>query len=50
MLDKKTYQDDLMMQEVTGRNWLEDFVTVMLLNEMYQRRSRRRDRKFRRFY
>ena len=49
-LDKKTYQDDLMMQEVTGTNWLEDFVTVMLLNEMYQRRSRRRDRKFRRFY
>ena len=31
-LDKRTYQDDVMMQEVTGRNWLEDFVTVLLLN------------------
>ena len=45
-LDKRTYQDDVMMQEVTGRNWLEDFVTVLLLNEMYQRRCRRRDRRF----
>lgn len=44
-LDKQMYQDDVMMQEVTGRNWLEDFVTVMLLNEMYQRRCRRRDRR-----
>lgn len=44
-LDKKTYQDDLMMQEMTGRNWLEDFVRIMLLNEMYQRRCRRRDRR-----
>ena len=44
-MDKKTYQDDVMMQEATGRNWLEDFVTVMLLNEMYQRRYRRRDRR-----
>ena len=44
-LDKSAYQDDLMMQEVNGRNWLEDFVTVMLLNEMYSRRCRRRDRR-----
>ena len=44
-MDKKTYQDDVMMQEATGRNWLEDFVTVMLLNEMYRRRCRRRDRR-----
>ena len=45
-LDKRTYQDDVMMQEVTGRNWLEDFGTVLLLNEMYQRRCQRRDRRF----
>ena len=44
-LDKSAYQDDLMMQEVNGRNWLEDFVTVMLLNEMYSRRCRRRERR-----
>ena len=44
-MDKKTYQDDVMMQEAAGRNWLEDFVTVMLLNEMYQRRGRRRARR-----
>lgn len=45
-LDKKTYQDDVMMQEVTGQNWLEDFVMVLLLDEMYQRRLRRRERRF----
>jgi len=44
-LDKQTYRDDLMMQQVGGRNWMEDFVTMMLLNEMYQRRCRRRDRR-----
>ena len=33
-LDKSAYQDDLMMQEVNGRNWLEDFVTILLLDEM----------------
>lgn len=44
-LNKKDYQDDLMMQETNGRNWMEDFVTMMLLNEMYQRRCRRRDRR-----
>ena len=44
-LDKSAYQDDLMMQEVNGRNWLEDFVTVMLLNEMYSRRCRRPSRR-----
>ena len=44
-MDKRDYQDDLMMQEIGGRNWMEDFVTMMLLNEMYQRRCRRRDRR-----
>ena len=44
-LNKKDYEDDLMMQETNGRNWMEDFVTMMLLNEMYQRRCRRRDRR-----
>ena len=44
-LNKKEYEDDLMMQETNGRNWMEDFVTMMLLNEMYQRRCRRRDRR-----
>ena len=44
-LNKKEYQDDLMMQETNGRNWMEDFVTMMLLNEMYERRCRRRDRR-----
>ncbi len=44
-MDKKDYQDELMMQETGGRNWLEDFVTIMLLNEMYHRRCRRRDRR-----
>jgi len=44
-IDKKEYEDDLMMQETGGRNWMEDFVTMMLLNEMYQRRCRRRDRR-----
>lgn len=49
-VDKKDYQDDLMMQETNGRNWMEDFVTMMLLNEMYQRRCRRRDRQCNRMY
>ena len=44
-LNKKDYEDDLMIQETNGRNWMEDFVTMMLLNEMYQRRCRRRDRR-----
>ena len=44
-LDKKEYQDDLMMQETGGQNWMEDFVTMMLLNEMFHRRCRRRDRR-----
>ena len=44
-MDKRDYQDDLMMQEIGGRNWMEDLVTMMLLNEMYQRRCRRRDRR-----
>ena len=44
-LDKRDYQDDLMMQETGGRNWMEDFVTMMLLNEMFHRRCRRRDRR-----
>ena len=44
-LDKSEYRDDLMMQEVNGRNWLEDFVTILLLDEMYRRRCRRRDRR-----
>jgi len=44
-LDKRKYRDDLMMQETSGRNWMEDFVIMMLLNEMYQRRCRRRDRR-----
>lgn len=44
-LDKSEYRDDLMMQEVDGRNWLEDFVTILLLDEMYRRRCRRRDRR-----
>lgn len=42
--DKREYQDDLMMQETRG-NWMEDFIAMMLLNEMYQRRCRRRDRR-----
>ncbi len=49
-MDKREYQDDLMMQEISGRNWMEDFVTMMLLNEMYQRRSRRRERRGGRMY
>ena len=44
-IDKRDYRDDMMMQETGGRNWMEDFVTVMLLNEMYHRRCRRRDRR-----
>lgn len=44
-LDKKEYQDDLMMQETGGQNWMEDFVTMMLLNEMFHRRCRRRERR-----
>ena len=35
-----------MMQEAAGPEWLEDLVTVLLLNEMYQRRCRRRERRF----
>ncbi len=49
-MDKRAYQDDLMMQETSGRNWMEDFVTIMLLNEMYQRRLRRRERRGGRMY
>lgn len=45
-LDKRTYQDELRMQESDQAEWIEDLVTVMLLNEMYQRRCRRRDRRF----
>ncbi len=45
-LDKENYRDDLMMQEAAGPEWLEDLVTVLLLNEMYQRRCRRRERRF----
>ena len=44
-LDKSKYEEDGTMQELGGRNWIEDFVTMMLLNEMYQRRCRRRDRR-----
>ncbi len=44
-LDRKLYQDDVMIQEVIGCGWLEDFVMIMLLNEMYQRRCRRRERR-----
>ena len=45
-LDKEAYRDDLTMQEAAGPEWLEDLVTVLLLNEMYQRRCRRRERRF----
>lgn len=49
-MDKTKYQDELMMQEAPGQNWIEDLVTVMLLNEMYRRRCRRRDRQCSRMY
>lgn len=45
-LDKRSLQDDMMMQSVnSNQEWLRDFITVMLLNEMHQRRCRRRDRR-----
>lgn len=45
-VDKKHIQEDLMMQSVDSHSvWLKDLISVMLLNEMYQRRCRRRDRR-----
>ena len=49
-LDKRLYQDDVMMQESSGKDWTEDLVMVMLLDEMYQRRCRRRERRFGRVF
>ena len=49
-MDKTKYQDELMMQDNSGRNWMEDLVTIMFLNEMYQRRCRRRERRSGRMY
>ena len=45
-LDKGAYQDELAAQENTGKNWTEEYVAVLLLNEMYQRRCRRRERRY----
>ncbi|MCI8416213.1 MAG: hypothetical protein HFI33_01720 [Lachnospiraceae bacterium] len=45
-VDKRNLEEDMMMQSVdSNREWLHDLITVMLLNEMYQRRCRRRDRR-----
>lgn len=45
-VDKSNLQEDMMMQSVDShQEWLRDLITVMLLNEMYQRRCRRRDRR-----
>ncbi|MCI8996389.1 MAG: hypothetical protein HFI30_12035 [Lachnospiraceae bacterium] len=45
-VDKSNLQEDMMMQSMeSGQEWLRDLVAVMLLNEMYQRRCRRRDRR-----
>ena len=45
-IDKKSLQDDVMIQSVDShKGWLKDMISVMLLNEMYQRRCRRRDRR-----
>lgn len=42
-LDKTDWEDELAMQQTPGRNWREDFIKVLLLNEMRRRRRRRRD-------
>ncbi len=45
-VDKRNLEEDMMMQSVdSNQEWLHDLITVMLLNEMYQRRCRRRDRR-----
>ncbi len=45
-VDKRNLEEDMMMQSVDStQEWLKDLITVMLLNEMYQRRCRRRDRR-----
>ena len=45
-VDKSNLEEDMMMQSVDShQEWLRDLITVMLLNEMYQRRCRRRDRR-----
>ena len=49
-LDKGAYQDELAAQENTGKNWTEEYVAVLLLNEMYQRRCRRRERRYGSFF
>ena len=43
---KQELKDDMRMQSVESPSvWLKDLISVMLLNEMYHRRCRRRDRK-----
>lgn len=45
-VDKRNLEEDMMMQSVDStQEWLKDLITVMLLNEMCQRRCRRRDRR-----
>ena len=50
-LDKRQFLSDLEVQTVeSGQNWLKDFISVLLLNEMYRRRCRRNDRRGNRLY
>lgn len=45
-MDKKDWaEEELAMQQTRERDWREDFVRILLLNEMRRRRCRRRDRR-----